>query len=75
MSKDLFTDVNYDSENQTQHWAGPAGSSGYGIAEYPHIRGTKVCVSRRGCKLGDGRKKINDDDSTCGLCGGRIASR
>ena len=50
---------------------GRAKFAGFGIAERQHIRGLKVCVSGRGCKLGDGRKKLAGD-GTCGLCGGRL---
>ena len=76
MARDLFaeTDASYETENQSQHCVGPAGSSGFGIAGQPHVAGIRQCVSGNGCKLGDGRKK-ETEAGDCGLCGGRIAKR
>ena len=49
-------------------------TSGYGIAERPHVHGTKPCVSGNGCKLGDGRKLVRAE-GCCGLCGGRLVRK
>lgn len=56
-----------------QYDGGKNGRSvGFGIAERPNVSGVRICISKSGCKLGDGRKKLTDDD-LCGLCGGKIA--
>lgn len=51
---------------------GSPKSIGFGIAERPNVSGVRICISKTGCKLGDGRKKLTDD-GLCGLCGGKIA--
>lgn len=47
-------------------------SSGFGIAEYPHIHGLKKCPSKKGCKLGDGRIPEQKVEGCCSLCGGKV---